>query len=107
MIGHPATLLPLRQIVPPYSLNAYAAAALPAAMADRDYCDWYVAQAQKSRLLLTDACERLGLRTWPSAANFMLVHAARAPRRLSARWPSAAFLSAIARAIPDARGVSG
>jgi histidinol-phosphate aminotransferase len=61
--------------VPPYSLNAYATAALPVALEDREYCAWYVAQARESRALLTDSCGRLGLRTWPSAANFMLVDA--------------------------------
>ena len=33
-----------------------------------------MAQARTSRALLADACGRLGLRTWPSAANFLLVH---------------------------------
>lgn len=73
VIGHPTTLGPLRQVVPPYSLNAWATAALPVAIADRAYRDWYVAQAAESRRLLTAACQRLGLQTWPSAANFMLV----------------------------------
>jgi histidinol-phosphate aminotransferase len=71
--GHPATLEPMRQIVPPYSLNAWAAAAIPAAVADLEYRDWYVAQAAASRALLAGACAELGLRTWPSAANFLLV----------------------------------
>ena len=71
--GLPAALAPLRRIVPPYSLNAWAAAALPVAIADRAYRDWYLEQAAASRALLTEACRRLGLRTWPSAANFMLV----------------------------------
>jgi histidinol-phosphate aminotransferase len=75
VLGDPGTLTPLRRVVPPYSLNAYATAALPVALADRAYRTWYVAQAEESRRLLTDACARLGLRTWPSAANFMLVHA--------------------------------
>ena len=73
VIGHPSMLAPLRQVVPPYSLNAWATAALPVAIADRAYRDWYVAQAAESRRLLSSACDRLGLQTWPSAANFMLV----------------------------------
>jgi histidinol-phosphate aminotransferase len=73
VVATPATLEPLRQVVPPYSLNAWAAAALPVAIDDRPYRDWYLAQAAASRALLADACERLGVRTWPSAANFMLV----------------------------------
>jgi histidinol-phosphate aminotransferase len=48
-------------------------AVLPAAVADEAYRDWYVAQSAESRRLLGDACTRLGLRTWPSDANFVLV----------------------------------
>src|SRR5215831_12000270 len=73
VIGHPAALAPLRQVVPPYNLNAWATAALPVAIADRAYRDWYVAQAAESRTLLMEACARLGLQTWPAAANFVLV----------------------------------
>jgi histidinol-phosphate aminotransferase len=73
VVGTPDTLAPLRQVVPPYSLNAWAAAALPVAIEDRPYRDWYLAQAAESRALLADACARLGVRTWPSAANFILV----------------------------------
>lgn len=73
VLGHPSALAPLRDVVPPYSLNAWATAALPVAIADRAYRDWYIAQAAESRALLTAACERLRLQTWPSAANFLLV----------------------------------
>lgn len=74
LLASPATLDPIRRVVPPYSLNGWAAAALPAAIADRAYRDWYCAQATESRGILSDACSRLGLRTWPSSANFMLVN---------------------------------
>lgn len=84
VVGAPATLAPLRRVIPPYSVNAWAAAALPAAIADRPYRDWYLAQAAASRALLSGACERLGLRTWPSAANFMLVRVADAPSTVKA-----------------------
>lgn len=72
LVALPATLAPLRRVVPPYSLNAWAAAALPVAIEDRAYRDRYVEQAAASRALLADACTRLGLETWPSAANFVL-----------------------------------
>jgi histidinol-phosphate aminotransferase len=73
VLGHGSTLAPLREVVPPYSLNAWATAALPVAIADRAYRDWYISQAAESRARLAAACERLGLKTWPSAANFLLV----------------------------------
>jgi histidinol-phosphate aminotransferase len=85
VIAAPHTLVALRQVVPPYSLNAWAAAALPVAIADREYRDWYLDQAAQSRAILRDACARLGLRTWPSAANFVLVEIGeRAPEVVTA-----------------------
>ena len=88
LVGHPLTLAPIRRVVPPYSVNAWAAAALPVAIADRDYRDWYLGQAAASRALLAQACARLGLRTWPSVANFVLIRvddAASMVRELAAR----------------------
>jgi histidinol-phosphate aminotransferase len=73
VVAAPALLEPMRRVVPPYSLNAWAAAALPAAIGDRAYREWYCAQAAESRGMLAAACERLGLQTWPSAANFVLI----------------------------------
>jgi histidinol-phosphate aminotransferase len=83
LVALPATLAPLRQVVPPFSLNAWAAAALPVAIADRGYRDWYLEQAAASRALLFEACERLGLRTWPSVANFLLVQVGDVPAVVS------------------------
>lgn len=88
LVAAPATLEPLRRVVPPYSLNAWAAAAIPVAIEDRAYRDGYLEQAAASRALLTEACARLNLPTWPSAANFMLVRVPDAPalvRDLAAR----------------------
>lgn len=73
VIGAATSLDPIARVIPPYSLNAWAAAALPVAIADREYRAWYLAQAVASRALLQQACQRLGLQTWPSAANFLLV----------------------------------
>jgi histidinol-phosphate aminotransferase len=67
------TLAPIRRIVPPYSVNACAAIALVAALDDTAYVEEYVRQSAQSRRAIYDACERLGLTCWPSAANFVLV----------------------------------
>ena len=75
LVAAPGTLAPMRRIVPPYTLNAVTAAALPVAIADVEYRQQYVEEARQSRLMLAAACRRLGLRTWPSEANFMLVDA--------------------------------
>ena len=73
LVATPEVLAPMKRVVPPYTLNAWAAAALPVAIADRRYRDWYLDQAKTSRGLLSEAARKLGLRTWPSAANFVLV----------------------------------
>lgn len=73
VIGNPKTLQPFRQIVPPFSLNACAAVALPAAFDDTEYYAWYLDQVRASKALLYAALDRLGVRYWQSAANFVLV----------------------------------
>jgi histidinol-phosphate aminotransferase len=72
LVGAPATLDPVRRIVPPYSLNVCAVAALPAALDDTEYYEWYLAQVRESKALLCDALERRGIAYWPSQANFVL-----------------------------------
>ena len=74
LVGRPETLAPLRRVVPPFSMNVCAAAALPAALADREHYDWYVAQVAESRDLLQGALARMGVRFWKSDANFVLVY---------------------------------
>jgi len=73
--GAPETLEPIRLAVPVYSVNVAALAAVEAALADREYVADYLRQVDESKRLLYAACDRLGLRYWPSAANFVLVHA--------------------------------
>lgn len=74
VIGHPKTLEPFRQIIPPFSLNLCAAVALAAAFDDTEYYAWYLAQVRASKDLLYQALDRLNVRYWQSAANFVLVH---------------------------------
>jgi histidinol-phosphate aminotransferase len=73
LVASPETLAPLRRTVPPYTLNVAAAVALPAAFDDADYYEWYLTQVRESRQLLYRALDRLGIKYWPSAANFVLV----------------------------------
>jgi histidinol-phosphate aminotransferase len=72
VIGRPDTVARLRRVIPPYSINVCAAAALPAAFEDRRYYDWYVQQVAESRALLYAAFERQGVEYWRSDANFVL-----------------------------------
>ena len=73
VVGHPETLAPLGRVVPPFSLNIYAATALTAGLGDTEYYEWYLGQVRESKALLYRALDGLGLRYWRSAANFVLV----------------------------------
>jgi histidinol-phosphate aminotransferase len=73
--GHPDALEPIRLVVPVYSVNIAAVVAVQAALADLDYLAGYKAQVEESKALLYAACDRLGLRYWKSAANFVLIDA--------------------------------
>ena len=73
MVGDPATMYPIRQAVPVYSVNIAAVAAVQAALQDLDHLNGYLAQVAESKRLLYDACDRLGLKYWRSLSNFVLV----------------------------------
>jgi len=79
LVAQPAIIRRLRGAIAPFSVNVFAAAALEAALADRGHVQRYVDQARASRELLYDACTRLGLPFWRSAANFVLVRVGGAP----------------------------
>jgi histidinol-phosphate aminotransferase len=73
MIASPAILEPIRKCMPIFNLNVVAVAALRAAIGDPAFRSWYLDQTARSKRLVYDACDRLGLRYWPSAANFVLI----------------------------------
>jgi histidinol-phosphate aminotransferase len=62
----------LRRVISPYSVNLLALACLPAALEDRAYLEWYVAEVKAARVELAQALTDLGLEHWPSEANFIL-----------------------------------
>jgi histidinol-phosphate aminotransferase len=63
----------LRKVSSPYNVNGVALAVLPEALADEAYVGWYVTQVHEGRERMFAALEELGVRTWPSAANFVLM----------------------------------
>jgi histidinol-phosphate aminotransferase len=63
----------VRKVSSPYNVNGVALAVLPEALADEAYLAWYVAQVQEGRERMFAALRELGVRTWPSAANFVLM----------------------------------
>jgi histidinol-phosphate aminotransferase len=72
LIGSRECLAPMRRAIPPYSLNVFAAAALPAACEDVSYFEWYLAQVRESKQLLYEALARNGVQFWASDGNFVL-----------------------------------
>jgi histidinol-phosphate aminotransferase len=72
VIGHADTIGRLRRVIPPYSLNVCAAAALPAAFGDTAHYTWYVRQVAESKALLYRELARRGVEHWTSDANFVL-----------------------------------
>jgi histidinol-phosphate aminotransferase len=85
MIGQPQALDPVRAVTLPFNVNAVAMAATMAALEDREFLPRYAAEVARSRELLYDACRRLGLPCWESAANFVLVRVGdEAPRIVAA-----------------------
>lgn len=63
----------LRKVSSPYNVNGVALAVLPEALADQGYLDWYALQVHQGRERVMEVLHALGVRTWPSAANFVLM----------------------------------
>lgn len=82
LVSAPATLTPIKRVLPPYSINGVAAAALPAALADREHYDSYLRQTAESKQLLYAALDRLGVPYWRSEANFVLARFGDRARRV-------------------------
>lgn len=72
VIGQPQSLAAMRRVVPPYTINVCAAAALPVALGDTAYYDWYLSEVSESKRLLYEEFSRRGITHWKSAANFVL-----------------------------------
>jgi histidinol-phosphate aminotransferase len=73
IVGTPSVLDPMRRVIPVYSVSIAAVVALQAALEDEDHVADYVRQAAESKAMLYAACDKLGLKYWKSAANFVLV----------------------------------
>ncbi|MGQ0562844.1 MAG: pyridoxal phosphate-dependent aminotransferase [Gemmatimonadota bacterium] len=73
----------------PYKVNAIAEAAALAVLAcDRKWVADVVAETKVNRARLASALDALGLRCWPSAANFILV-------KVPAQWSAAGVATAL------------
>ena len=63
----------IRRVLSPYSVNSLALACLPPALEDAAYLDWYVGEVLAARAEFEAALDAVGVRRWPSRANFVLV----------------------------------
>ena len=64
----------VRRVSSPYNLNSVALACLPDALADGAYVQSYVDDVLRGRERLENELGSLGIRYWPSRANFVLMH---------------------------------
>jgi histidinol-phosphate aminotransferase len=73
LIGSPDQIALIRRFCPPFNVNAAALACLEAALEDQEFVRDYVAHTRRSCRAIESLCQQLGLRFWPSSANFVLV----------------------------------
>jgi len=79
----------IRRFVSPFNVNGVALACLGDALADQEFMRSYVAQVREGRARLQELCKEIGLRYWPSQANFVLVRVGPRSREFCAaleRW---------------------
>lgn len=89
LVGAPAVLAGISRVLPPYSVNVAAAVALPAALRDVAYYEWYLREVRESKALLYAALDRLAIPYWRSEANFVLVNVGADARRVCRALASA------------------
>jgi histidinol-phosphate aminotransferase len=64
----------VRKVASPYNVNAVALACLPAAIQDWGFVERYSASVRRGRERLEAKFRALGIRCWPSQANFVLAY---------------------------------
>lgn len=72
IVGNAESMRMVRRVSSPYNVNGVALAILPEALADCDYVRSYVAQVKQGRERMTRELTALGIKCWPSEANFVL-----------------------------------
>jgi len=82
IVARPEVLAELSKVLPPYSVNAAAIVAGRAALKAAAYQAWIRARTAAEIRYLRNGLKRLGVRTLPSAANFLLADIGREASRL-------------------------
>ena len=75
----------VRKVSSPYNVNGVALDVLPEALADGAYLDWYVDQVHRGRERIERTFAEMGIRYWPSHANFVLFEVGPRHKELVAR----------------------
>jgi histidinol-phosphate aminotransferase len=94
----------LRKVSSPYNVNGVALAVLPEALADTEYLNWYITQVHQGRERVFAALRELNVRTWPSAANFVLMDIGPRHKELCARMRECGVLLRDRSADPGCEG---
>lgn len=95
----------IRRVLSPYSVNAAALAALGAALKDEAYLARYVEEVRAARVEFEAALDGLGVRRWPSRANFVLVEMGARHAEFCARMREAGVLVRDRSADPGCDGL--
>jgi histidinol-phosphate aminotransferase len=74
LAGNAAQMKSVRRVSSPYNVNAIALLALTAVFEDGEYLSNYVEQVTQGRGRLAATLASLGIRYWPSQANFLLAY---------------------------------
>ncbi len=74
VISNQETISILQKVISPYSVNSLALIAGRAALQDLVFVDAYVAEVKQSKAYVVRELQKLGIKTYPSEANFILAN---------------------------------
>lgn len=74
LVGDVEQMSVLRRMASPFNINAFAIQCLKDALDDRQFVTAYVRQVCSTREWLRQELEAMGLKSWPSHTNFLLVN---------------------------------
>ena len=80
LMGPADQISAVRRVASPYNVNSVALACLPAVLQDQNFVQRYVDEVHQGRERLQDELRSLGIRYWPSQANFVLANLGRQHR---------------------------
>lgn len=92
LAGSPSLMRWVRRVLSPYSVNSLALACLAPALEDSAYLEWYVGEVLQARAEFEATLDTVGLRRWPSHANFVLVDVGERHREFTTRMRDAGVL---------------